>query len=135
MNIKEKRTVIITGATSGIGAEYARRFASEGYNLIITGRREAKIKALADELSRKNGINVEVVIIELSDIQAVEKFVEKIKARDIDILVNNAGFGTLRFFHREPLRTHEDMVAVNILCAVKLTYAILPMMLKKNWFG
>ena len=132
MNIKEKRTVIITGATSGIGAEYARRFASEGYNLIITGRREAKIKALADELSRKNGINVEVVIIELSDIQAVEKFVEKIKARDIDILVNNAGFGTLRFFHRESLRTHEDMVAVNILCAVKLTYAILPMMLKKN---
>ena len=132
MNIKGEKTVLITGATSGIGAEYARRFAREGYNLIITGRREAKIRALADELSRENGINVEVVLIELSDMGAVDKFLERIKDRDIDILVNNAGFGTSHFFHREPLQTHEDMVAVNILCAVRLTYAILPKMLKKR---
>jgi short-subunit dehydrogenase len=132
MNIKEKSTALITGATSGIGAEYARRFAREGYDLIITGRREAKIKALADQLSRENNVSVEVILIELSDAEAVDEFLERIKDRDIDVLVNNAGFGTLRFFHREPLQTHEDMVAVNILCAIRLTYAILPKMLKKR---
>jgi short-subunit dehydrogenase len=132
MNIKRNKTVLITGATSGIGAEYARRFAREGCNLIITGRREAKIKALADELSRENGIHVEVVLIELSDAAATDKFLVRINDRDIDILVNNAGFGTLRFFHREPLQTHEDIIVVNILCAVRLTYAILPKMLKRR---
>jgi short-subunit dehydrogenase len=132
MNIKEKKTVLITGATSGIGAEYARRFAREGYDLIITGRREAKIKALADKLSRENGVNVEVVLIEFSNVEEVDEFLERIKGRNIDVLVNNAGFGTLRFFYREPLQTHEDMVAVNILCAIRLTYAILPKMLKKK---
>ncbi len=132
MNIKEKKTALITGATSGIGAEYARRFALEGYDLIVTGRREAKIKSLADELSRQNNVNVEVVLIELSDAQQVDTFLEKIKDQDIDVLVNNAGFGTMRFFHREPLQNQEDMVAVNVLCSMKLTYAILPRMLEKG---
>jgi len=132
VNTKEKKTALITGATSGIGAEYARRFASEGYDLIITGRREAKIKALADELSRENNVNVEVVLIELSNTEEVDDFLERIKDKDIDVLINNAGFGTLRFFHREPLQIQEDMVTVNILCVMKLTYAILPRMLKKG---
>ena len=132
MNTKEKKIVLITGATSGIGAEYARRFAREGYDLIVTGRREAKIKVLADELSRENNVDVEVVLIELSNADEVESFLEKIKDKDIDVLVNNAGFATSRFFHKEPLQTQADMVAVNILCAVKLTYAILPGMLRKR---
>ena len=132
MNSKEKKIVLITGATSGIGAEYARRFAHEGYNLIITGRREAKIQALADELSRENNVNVEVDLIELSNTEEVESFLERIKDKDIDILVNNAGFATSRFFYKEPFQTHDDMIAVNILCAVKLTYVILPRMLEKG---
>jgi len=132
MNVKDKKTVLITGATSGIGAEYARRFASEGYNLILTGRREAKIKALADTLSCEQKINVEVILIELSNKVELDDFLERIKDREIDVLINNAGFGTSRFFYKEPLEIQEDMIAVNILCAMKLTYAILPKMLKKR---
>ena len=132
MITKEKKTALITGATSGIGEEYARRFAREGYDLIITGRREAIIKALADELSRENNVKVEVVLIELSDTEEVESFLERIKDKDIDVLVNNAGFSTLRYFHKEPIQLQEDMVAVHILCTMKLTYAILPRMLKKR---
>jgi short-subunit dehydrogenase len=128
----KKKTVLITGATSGIGAEYARRFGREGYDLILTGRREAKIKALADEISHENNVNVEVVLIELSDTAEVKKFLKRIKDRDIDVLVNNAGFGTRRYFYKEPLQIQEDMVAVNILCVMKLTYAILPRMLAKG---
>ena len=132
MTTKEKKIALITGATSGIGEEYARRFAREGYDLIITGRREAIIKALADELSRENNVKVEVVLIELSDTEEVESFLERIKDKDIDVLVNNAGFSTLRYFHKEPIQLQEDMVAVHILCTMKLTYAILPRMLKKR---
>ena len=77
MNIKQ--TALITGATSGIGAEYARRLAADGYDLIITGRREAKIKAFADELSQSYGSNIEVIIIELSDSLQVDDFIEKSK--------------------------------------------------------
>ena len=132
MNAKEKKTALITGATSGIGAEYARRFAREGYDLIVTGRREEKIKALADELSRENNVNVEVILIELSNTEQVDNFLEGIKDKDIDVLINNAGFGTSQFFHKEPLQIQEDIVAVNILCTMKLTYAILPKMVKKG---
>ena len=132
MTIKEKKTVLITGATSGIGAEYARRFAREGYDLIITGRREVKIKALAAQLSRENNGKVEVILIELSNANEMDNLLEGIKDKDIDVLVNNAGFGTSRFFHKESLQIQEDMVAVNILSAMKLTYAILPGMLRKR---
>ena len=62
--MNKKQTALITGATSGIGAEYARRLAADGYNLIITGRRAEKINALADELSQAYGSEVEVILIE-----------------------------------------------------------------------
>ena len=95
--MKDKPLALITGATSGIGAEFARRLAKDGYNLIITGRRETKIKALADELSDSYGSDVEVILVELSDSAQVDDLIENIKDRDIHLLVNNAGFGTTKF--------------------------------------
>ena len=130
--MNNKPIALITGATSGIGAEYARRLAADEYNLIVTGRRKEKIKALADELAQSYDSDVEVIIIELSDSIQVDEFIESIKDRDVDLLINNAGFGTSRSFHNEPLQLQEDMVATNIICAMKLTYAVLPKMLKKR---
>ena len=130
MNIKP--TALITGATSGIGAEYARRMAIGGYNLIITGRRSEKINALAAELSQSYGSDVEVIIVELSDSTQVNELIERIKERDIDLLVNNAGFGTTKFFYQEPLELQEKMVTAHILAHMKITYAILPEMIKRK---
>ena len=130
--MNNKRTALITGATSGIGAEYARRLAADGYNLIITGRREAKIQTLADELSHSYGNDVEVFLVELSDPVQVDDFIGKIKDRNIDLLINNAGFGTTRFFHQEPLETQEKMIAAHILSHMKIVYAILPKMIEKG---
>ena len=62
-----KKTACITGATSGIGAAFAKKFAEQGYNLIITGRRKEKIELLANSLSNNHKVNVDVVIAELSD--------------------------------------------------------------------
>jgi len=130
--MNNRQTALITGATSGIGAEFARRLAADGYNLIITGRREAKIQTLADELSHSYGNDVEVFLVELSDPVQVDDFIEKIKDRNIDLLINNAGFGTTRFFHQEPLETQEKMIAAHILSHMKIIYTILPKMIKSG---
>ena len=130
--MNNKQTALITGATSGIGEAYARRLASDGYDLIITGRRSEKIHALANELSQVNGSHVEVYIVELSDPVQVEEFIEKIKAHDIHLLINNAGFGTTKFFHQEPIELQEKMVSAHILAHMKIIYAILPVMIKKR---
>ena len=130
--MKGKPTALITGATSGIGAEYARTLAADGYDLIITGRREEKIKALAEELSDSYGSAVDVVLVELSDSEQVDKFIENIKDRNIDLLINNAGFGTAKFFYQEPLELQEKMIAVHLLAHMKIIHAILPKMIKKG---
>jgi short-subunit dehydrogenase len=112
-------TALITGATSGIGAEYARRLAADGYNLIITGRRETKIKTFADNLSQTYNCNAEVFLVEFSDSMQLDNFIARIKDQDIHLLVNNAGFGTTKFFHEEPIKLQEEMVATHILAPSK----------------
>ena len=81
MNSAKRKTACITGATSGIGAAFAKRFAEQGYDLLITGRRKAKIEALSDTLSRENNINVEVIIAELSDDKELDSLVETVKKK------------------------------------------------------
>jgi len=130
--MNNKRTALITGATSGIGAEYARRLAADGYNLIITGRREGKIKALADELFQTYESNVEVILVELSNSVQIDEFIKSIKDREIDLLINNAGFGTVKFFHQEPFENQEKMIMTHIVAHTKIIYALLPKMINKR---
>lgn len=130
--MNNKRSALITGATSGIGAEYARRLAADRYNLIITGRRSEKIRALADELTQAHNNHVEVHIVELSDFAQVDEFIARIKNRDINLLVNNAGFGTTQFFHQESLEIQQKMIATHILAQIKIIHAILPEMIEKG---
>ena len=130
MNVKQ--TALITGATSGIGAAYASRLAKDGYDLILTGRRSEKINALAAELSESYDSIVDVNLIELSDSEQVDAFVNRIKERNIHLLINNAGFGTTKFFHQEPLERQEQMVSAHILAHMKIIYAILPAMIQKG---
>ncbi|HQP50169.1 MAG TPA: SDR family oxidoreductase [Spirochaetota bacterium] len=128
--ISQKGTAVITGATSGIGAEFARRFAAEGYDLIITGRKKIIIKELADTLTRQYGISVTVLIAELSKPLDLEKVVKKIKStKSITVLVNNAGFGTNGLFHENEVTVQEQMLAVHALAPVKLTHAAIPHMI------
>ena len=85
------KTAVITGATSGIGAAYARRLAKDGYDLVITGRRKEIIQKLADELTKQYSIKVEVIIAELSNDNDFQKLVDVVKTKeDIEILINNA---------------------------------------------
>ncbi len=126
------QSALITGATSGIGAAYARKLAENGFDLVVTGRRKEVIQTLAEELTHAHGCEVEVILIELSEPKEVEEFIHNIKGHQIDFLVNNAGFGTTKLFHQEPLELQEKMVSAHIIAHMKIVHALLPKMIEKG---
>jgi hypothetical protein len=133
MNSVENKTACITGATSGIGAAFARRFAKQGYDLIITGRRKEEIEFLSNTLSKDNGINVKVIIAELSDAEQLDLLVEKIgEITHLEVLVNNAGFAIESAFHEENFLTYEVMLKVHNLALIKLCHIVLPNMVSNG---
>jgi hypothetical protein len=128
------KTALITGATSGIGAAYAKRLASQGYDLILTGRRQEKITKLGDDLAKQFNIKVKVIIAELSDDSDIQKVVDAIKfSENLEILVNNAGYaGPFVLFAEKDLQESERMVKVMVTVPMRLIYAALPEMSKKG---
>ncbi|HDP80101.1 MAG TPA: SDR family oxidoreductase [Spirochaetes bacterium] len=127
------KTAVITGATSGIGAAFARRLASEGYDLLVTGRRKALIEKQAAELSDKYGVKVTVIIAELSlekDLRGLEKRLSALER--VDFLVNNAGYGVYENFADTGADEHERMVRVHVTAPVRLTRAVLPGMISRK---
>jgi uncharacterized protein len=131
--MSDGRLALITGATSGIGAVFAERLAADGHDLILTGRREQKIEAIADELRLRHGIGVRVVLAELSDPADLDALVALVEATpDLEMLVNNAGFASRGQFHTVPFQTHDRMIDVHARALVRLTHAALPGMVGKN---
>ncbi len=126
------KTAVITGATSGIGEAFARKFAKQGYDLVITGRRQEKIDAVAEQIRQKYGVNVDVILAELSDEKGVREVANNIKGREIEILVNNAGFGANTLYHASDLIVMEQLAKVNVLAPMELIHAILPSMVERR---
>ncbi len=124
---------IITGASSGIGESFAKELASEGYDLIITARREEILEELAKNLKKTYQIDVEVVVADLSNIDEIESLSEKIeKLDDIDILVNNAGFGLPGSFIESDKSLQLDMLYVHNIASFALSRAVLPSMIERD---
>ena len=94
---KENTTAIVTGASSGIGADIARELARRGHGVTLVARREDRLKALADELAQAHSIRAEVVVADLTDADSRGDLPAQLSARGLtaDILVNNAGFTTM----------------------------------------
>lgn len=117
----------ITGASSGIGEAFARRLAAEGFDLTLVARREARLRALADELSAAHGIRAEALAADLSRDEEIVRLGEAIGARpDLTLLINNAGFGTRGDFAEVELERHLAMIRVHDVATVALTRAALP---------
>jgi short-subunit dehydrogenase len=131
--MSNNKIALITGATSGIGAVFACKLASQSYDLIITGRRVEKINALAKDLMEKYKVNVEVVITELANESDIELLMAKIRAtNNLEILINNAGFTIRNLFIDETLPVYRDMLNVHAVATTNLIKAALPIMISKR---
>ena len=124
---------MITGASSGIGEEFARQLAARGHGVFLVARREERLRALADDLERLHGVRAEVASADLEDPASVEALPGQVAERglDVEILVNNAGFTTVGDVHANPDR-QLGMIRVNCEALVALTTAWLPAMVERG---
>jgi short-subunit dehydrogenase len=130
-----QKTALITGASSGIGAAFARRLASEGYDLVLVARREARLADLAAELRARFHTQATVLAADLSSpsgIESIERHLADAKVVPIDLLVNDAGFGMPGSFADLPFESHQAMIAVHVLANVRLSRAALPGMISRG---
>jgi hypothetical protein len=118
-----RKTVLITGASSGIGYELAKVFARDGYNLVIVARSEGKLTELAGQLQREQDITVKVMAKDLSDPAAPEEIYRELQQAEIpiEVLVNNAGFASYGLFTEIDLTTELNMIQVNVTALTHLT--------------
>ncbi|GIF13104.1 SDR family NAD(P)-dependent oxidoreductase [Actinoplanes teichomyceticus] len=128
------RTALVTGASTGLGAEFARQLAARGHDLVLVARSAGRLQSLAAELRATDGVRVDVVVQDLSEPGAAASVVEAVTAlnRPVDLLVNNAGFGTAGRFEEIPEGRDEEQLMVNLVALVGLTRALTPGMLARG---
>ena len=130
-------SVLITGASSGIGSELARCFAGSGSDLVLVARREDRLRELGKELSSRYGVKTRVLPKDLNLPAAGLEIEEELRSAGIqvDVLVNNAGFGDLGAFAELGIERQMKMVQVNVNALTELTRRFLPAMLGRGRGG
>lgn len=128
------QTALITGASSGIGYEFAKLFARDGYNLVLVARSQQKLIQVADELTEKFGISVKILAKDLAIPTSPEEIFTEVQQESIKIqvLVNNAGFATYGLFSETDLAAELQMMQVNMVSLTHLTKLFLNEMLKQK---
>jgi short-subunit dehydrogenase len=130
----ERKTALVTGGSSGIGAELARVHAQHGGDLVVVARRQDRLEALQAELEKAHGITVHVLPHDLAQAEAPQQIYDELQARGVavDYLMNNAGFGNRGLFHEQDWSTNEAMIRVNIVALAALTRLFLPAMIARR---
>lgn len=134
----ENTNILITGASSGIGKEFAKQLASKGANLILTARTHSDLISVAQELEREHrNIWIKTIPADLSELNGPKKLFEQINdlGLSVDYLINNAGFGKFCEFSDESFETYHKMLMLNVNALVELTHLCLPAMVNKNSGG
>ena len=134
MTNKDSRYALVTGATSGIGHEFAKLFASEGYNLIIVARKQNELDKVAQELNSQYGVNVVPLAKDLFDPRAPFEVYDEVKEKGltVDVLINDAGQGERGKFVETDLDRELDIIQLNIISLVVLTKLFLKDMVDRN---
>ena len=118
------KNALITGATSGIGASFARKLGKEKYNLYITGRRVEIIEKLACDLREKYNIEVTVILVDFTIPKEVDCLLKKIKMVPFDFLINNVGFGHEKKFFDDTYKKQNEMIEAHIISFCKITHLV-----------
>ena len=127
----EGKRALVTGASSGIGEEFARQLAKQGYDVVIVARRQDRLDKIASEL-KEGGANAEVIAADLSRPEGVAAVVERLEKGDISVPVNNAGFGTHGEFTQLPIDRELQEIDLNIRALTQLSHVALGPMKRKS---
>lgn len=125
------KTALVTGASSGIGEEFARQLHHQGMNIILVARRAAKLEQICQDLNHVRSDSAQIFVCDLStdDLQCLEKFVAE---NHIDILVSNAGRGSFGRFETIDRDAEEEMVRLNLIAPLRIMHAVIPQMKKRR---
>src|SRR5512136_1130247 len=133
MTISPIRTALITGASAGLGSEFARQLAARGANLVLVARRKERLDGIAAELASRHGVTVDVLPADLSRDEEIRRVELRLAGGDPpDLLINNAGFGAAGQFSQSDSSTALAMVRVHVDAAVRLVRASLPGMIARG---
>jgi uncharacterized protein len=127
-------TALVTGASSGIGAEIARQLAARGHGVTLVARRRDRLEALAEELVREHGVRAGAETCDLTSPDARRGLIEAVERRGlaVAVLVNNAGFGNGGLFHEQDAETELSMVRTNVEALLHLCHAFVPGMVRRR---
>jgi uncharacterized protein len=123
---------LVTGASAGIGLEFARALAREGMSIVLTARREDRLNALAAELKERHHIDTRVIAVDLAAADGADRLADAVADLPIAFLVNNAGFGYAGRFDKLATDRLRSMVVVNCVVPVVLTSRIMPAMVQRG---
>lgn len=129
------KTAVITGATSGIGCEFADELASRGMNLVLVARNEERLNAIAMQLRSKYGVLVEVLRADLSVREQVDVVARRASHSDVDLVINNAGYGLNESFFENDVEAEQQLLDVLVTAVMRITHAALPGMRNRNGGG
>ncbi len=127
-------TVLITGASFGLGADFATLFAADKYELILVARSEDRLMECQNKLQAKYGVKVHVIASDLANSEAAFGLKAELDRRNlkVDVLVNNAGFGEFGLFHEIDAIRQQQMIELNVTTLTILTRLLVPDMIKRK---
>jgi short-subunit dehydrogenase len=130
-----RRTALVTGASSGFGLQFVRRFAADGFDVVLVARTGAVMEELAAEMEERHGVTTVVLPKDLSEPHAATDVMANLEERGVhvDALVNNAGFSTYGPFAEVDLDATMEMLNVNLFTLTELTRRCLPGMIERGW--
>ncbi len=130
---QDRPVALITGASTGIGANFALQLAPLGYDLIICARRKEKLEELSARIIDSYGVEVELICLDLFTREGIETLEHRIdRCSRLEYLVNNAGFGTVGHFDQVELKKHLAMIDLHISVPVRLSYRAIPLMKQRG---
>jgi uncharacterized protein len=129
-----KPFALVTGASAGIGAAFARELAARGSNLVLSARRLDRLEELASALRSRHGVAVEVIAIDLAEPDSAERLVAELDQRGIavDMLINNAGYGVTGYFLSQPWQVQADFIRVLMTVPTELCHRLMPGMRERG---
>lgn len=123
---------LVTGASSGLGADFVRQLAGKKMNIVLVARRVERMNAIAEEIENESGVKTQVIGQDLIKSDAIDNIINEVGDKEIGVLINNAGYGALGKFHKNDCDYQVEMVKLNCVVPVALTHAFIEPMVRRS---